>query len=142
MDIKQRQLINKYLDLLFRRKIFIITILLLSLPIGLGVYLRTPKVYQSSSLLSYQSQSISPNKQSPDIKLRVRDIVSTLSQIVTSRTNLEKLIIDLDLYVEAREKLPIENVIETFRKKILIKPSSRGDVFTISYSDGEPGKVV
>lgn len=142
MDIKQRQLINKYLDLFFRRKIFIIVILLLSLPIGLGVYLRTPKVYESSSLLSYQQQKISPNSMSPDVQSQIRDIVGTLSQIVTSRNNLEKIIKDLDLYPELREKLPIEDVIEKFREKIIIKPSNRGNIFTISYSGGEPEKVV
>lgn len=142
MDIKQRHLVNKYLDLLFRRKIFIIAVLLLSLPVGLGVYLLTPKVYQSSSLLSYQSQKISPNKQSPDVDSRVSDIVGTLSQIVMSRTNLEKVIKDFDLYPELRKKLPIEDVIESFRKQIIIKPSGRGDVFTIAYSGSEPDKVV
>lgn len=142
MDIKQRQLVNKYLDLFFRQKIFIIALLLLSLPVGLGVYLRTPKVYESSSLLSYQQQKISPNKLAPDFQSNIRDIVNTLTQIVTSRTNLEKIIFELDLYPEAREKLPIEDVIEIFRKKIEIKPSNRGDVFTISYSGSQPEKVV
>jgi len=142
MDIKQRQLVNKYLDLLFRRKIFIIVLLLLSLPIGLGVYLRTPKVYESSSLLSYQQQKISPNKLAPDFQSNIRDIVNTLTQIVTSRTNLEKIINELDLYPEAREKLPIEDVIEIFREKIVITPSNRGNIFTISYSGGQPDKVV
>lgn len=142
MDIKQRQLVNKYLDLFFRRKIFIIVLILLSLPVGLAVYLTTPKVYESSSLLSYQQQKISPNKLSPDFQSNIRDIVNTLTQIVTSRTNLEKIIMDLDLYSGAREKLPIEDVIEMFRKKIVIKPSNRGNVFTISYSGGQPEKVV
>ncbi len=142
MDIKQRQLVNKYLDLFFRRKIFIIVLILLSLPVGLAVYLTTPKVYESSSLLSYQQQKISPNKLSPDFQSNLRDIVNTLTQIVTSRTNLEKIIMDLDLYSGAREKLPIEDVIEMFREKIVIKPSNRGNVFTISYSGGQPEKVV
>jgi uncharacterized protein involved in exopolysaccharide biosynthesis len=142
MEIQQRQLINKYLDLLYRRKIFIITLLLLSLPVGLGVYLRTPKVYQSTSLLSYQQQKINPNRMSPDVQSNIRDIVNTLSQIVTSRSNLEKIIIDFDLYPEQRGKMPIEDVIEIFRKKIEITPSTRGDVFTISYSGGHPEQVV
>lgn len=141
MDIQQRQLVNKYIDLLFRRKIFIITLLLLSLPIGLGVYLRTPKVYQSTSLLSYQQQRINPNRMSPDVQSRVNDIVSTLSQLVTSRTSLEKIIMDFDLYPEQRQYLPIEDVVEIFRKKIEIQPSRRGDVFTISYSGGQPDKI-
>ena len=142
MDIKQRQLVNKYLDLFFRRKIFIFAVLLLSLPIGLGIYLTTPKEYQSSSLLSYQRQGISPNKLSPDLESKLRDIVNTLSQVVTSRTNLEKIINDLDLYPEERKILPIEDVIELFRKKIEVIPSRQGEVFTVSYSGGDPDKVV
>jgi polysaccharide chain length determinant protein (PEP-CTERM system associated) len=142
MDIKQRHLVNKYLDLFFRRKIFIVVLLLFSLPVGLGLYLRTPKVYESSSLLSYQQQKISPNSMSPDVQSQIRDIVGTLSQIVTSRNNLEKIIKDLDLYPELREKLPIEDVIEKFREKIKITPSTRGNIFTISYSGGQPEKVV
>ena len=142
MNIKQRQLVNKYLDLFFRRKIFIFAVFLLGLPIGLGVYLTTPKEYQSTSLLSYQRQGISPNKLSPDLQTNIRDVLNTLSQIVTSRTNLEKIINDMDLYPEQRAILPIEDVIEIFRKKIEIKPSNRGEVFTVSYSGSQPEKVV
>jgi uncharacterized protein involved in exopolysaccharide biosynthesis len=79
---------------------------------------------------------------SPDVQSNIRDIVNTLSQIVTSRSNLEKIIIDFDLYPEQRGKMPIEDVIEIFRKKIEITPSTRGDVFTISYSGGHPEQVV
>ena len=142
MDIKQRQLVNKYLDLFFRRKIFIFAVLLLSLPIGLGVYLTTPKEYQSTSLLSYQRQGISPNKLSPDLQAKIRDIVNTLTQIVTSRTNLEKIINDLNLYPEERKILPIEDVIDMFREKIVVIPSRQGEVFTVSYSGGDATKVV
>lgn len=142
MDEKQRQLVNKYLDLFFRRKIFIIACLLVSLPIGLGIYLRTPKVYQSSSLLSYQQQKINPNAMSPDIQANLRDIVNTLSQIVISRNNLEKLIKELDLYPEQRQVLPIEDVIGMFRSNIEIEPSTRGNVFSIVYSGGQPEQVV
>jgi polysaccharide chain length determinant protein (PEP-CTERM system associated) len=142
MDEKQRQLVNKYLDLFFRRKIFIITILLLSLPIGLGIYLRSPKIYQSSSLLSYQQQKINPNVMSPDIQANLRDIVNTLSQIVISRSNLEKLIKELNLYPEQRKVLPIEDVIGIFRSKIEIEPSTRGNIFSIVYSGSQPEQVV
>ena len=83
MDIKQRQLVNKYLDLFFRRKIFIFTLLLLSLPIGLGIYLSTPK-NTNLPVFSVINGRISPNKLSPDLESKTRDIVNTLSQIVTA----------------------------------------------------------
>jgi len=142
MDINQRQLVNKYLDLLFRRKVFIISLLLLSLPVGLGIYLRSPKVYQSTSLLSYQQQKINPNRLSPDVESKIGDIVNTLSQIVVSRTNLEKIIVDLDLYSGLRKVMPIEDVVGIFKRNIKIKPSSHGDTFTITFSGSRPDKVV
>jgi polysaccharide chain length determinant protein (PEP-CTERM system associated) len=142
MDEKQRQMVNKYLDLFFRRKLFIITLVLVSLPIGLGFYLNTPKVYQAVSLLSYQQQKINPNAMSPDVKSNIYDIVNTLSQIVTSRTNLENIIKDLNLYPEQRKQLPIEDVVEMLRKKIKITPSGKGNVFSIMYSGSKPDQVV
>jgi polysaccharide chain length determinant protein (PEP-CTERM system associated) len=142
MDIKQSQAAKKYLDLFLRRKLFIIFLLLLSLPVGLGVYLKTPKEYQATSLLSYQRQKISPNSMSPDSSGRISDIVSTLTQIVMSRNNLEETILSLNLYPEARKKLPIEDVIESMRKKIDIRPMRKGDIFTVSFSGTLPGSVV
>ena len=142
MDLKQRQLASKYIDLLLRRKILIFTVCLLSMPVGLGSYLFTPKVYQATSLLSYEQQKISPNKMSPDVVSRIRDIVSTLTQIVTSRTNLERLIVDLNLYPELRKKKPMEDVVEAMRKEIKIEPSKQGDIFQITFNHSVPEKVV
>lgn len=142
MDNVQSQLLKKYLDLFWRRKTFIAVLFLLSLPAGLVVYLSVPKVYQATSLLSYQQEQLSPNKMSPDMKGSISDTVSTLTQIVTSRNSLEELIKTLGLYQKAREKMPIEDVIELMRKDINIKPSRQGDTFLITYDGGEPDKVV
>ncbi len=142
MDRQQSLLLKKYIDLLLRWKVLLILLLLVSLPVGLVYYVVTPKVYEASSLLSYQKQSVSTNKMSPDVSARIQDIVSTLSQIILSRTNLEALITSLDLYVEERTELPMEDVIEKMREDIVIQPSRRGDTFSISYSGGNPGKVV
>jgi polysaccharide chain length determinant protein (PEP-CTERM system associated) len=141
MDIKQRQLVKKYLDLFFRRKLFIIIVFLLSLPIGLGIYLSTPKEYKSSCLLSYQQQKINPNELSPDVKSSIKNIVNTLSQVVISRTNLEKIILEFDLYPEQRKQRPIEDVVRILSGKIAIESPSRGNVFTISYTGSDQDKV-
>ncbi|MDK9705890.1 MAG: hypothetical protein OEL83_02460 [Desulforhopalus sp.] len=142
MDSKQRQLASKFIDLFFRRKMLVATLFLLSLPVGLGSYLLTPKVYQATSLLSYEQQKISPNKMSPDVASRIKDIVSSLTQIVTSRTNLEKIIVDLSLYPEERKKKPMEDVVDSMRQQIKIEPSKEGDIFKITFSYGTPDKAV
>ena len=142
MDSTQRHLVKKYVDMLYRRKVLIVTLLLLSLPVGLAVYLKTPKVYQASSLLSYEQQMISAGKMSADKSSRIRDIVSTLTQVVTSRTNLEKLIVDLALYPELLARLPMEDVVEIMRKNINIVPSPKGDIFKIAFTHHSRDKVV
>jgi len=142
MDKQQSLLLKKYIDLLHRWRVMLATLLLLSLPVALVYYIVTPKVYDASSLLSYEQQSISPNKMAPDLSSRLQDTVSTLTQIVTSRTNLEQLITSFDLYRGAREKLPMEDVIELMRNNINIEPSPRGDIFSITFSGAEPATVV
>ncbi|KAB2890769.1 MAG: hypothetical protein F9K32_07315 [Desulfobulbaceae bacterium] len=142
MDQQQNQQIGKLLDLFLRWKAFIVFTILISLPVGLLVYLKTQKVYQATSLLSYQQQKVSPNNMSPEIEAAIREVVSSLTQIVTSRTNLETLITDLNLYQEARKKLPMEDVVELMRKSIEIEPSTLGDTFQIRCSGGEPDEVV
>lgn len=142
MDKQQSLLLKKYVDLLYRWRVMIVLLVLIALPSALVYYIVAPKVYEASSLLSYEQQSVNPNKMSPDLTARIQDTVSTLTQIVTSRTNLEELIVSLDLYKEAREKLPLEDVIELMRKSINIQPSRRGDIFSITYSGSDPSKVV
>jgi uncharacterized protein involved in exopolysaccharide biosynthesis len=92
MDSKQSQQIRKYIDIFLRGKIVIVTFTLLGILVSLILYVTMPKQYRATALLSYQQQKVNPNKMSPDVQTKIREMVSTLTQIVTSRTNLEKVI--------------------------------------------------
>ncbi len=117
--------------------------ILAAVTIGLGIYLRMPKLYRCRALLSYEKQQINPGRMAPEREgQRLRDTVSTLSEQVMSRNNLEEFIKQFDLYPEARKKLPIEDVIELMRKNIKVTPSSRGDTFTVTFQGKEQYKVL
>jgi len=142
MENQQRQQVKKYVDLLVQHWRLITTCILLSLTIVLGLYLRMPKVYKCSALLSYERQQINPGKMAPERQgQRLRETVSTLSELVMSRNNLEALIKQFDLYSELRQKLPIEDVIEVMRRHIRILPSRRGDTFTVTFEGTQQDKV-
>ncbi len=142
MESQQRQQVKKYLDLLAYHWKFITGCLLVALSIGLLLYLRMPKVYQCTALLSYERQQINPARMAPERETRrLRDTVSTLSELVMSRNNLEGIITQFSLYPEERQRMPIEDVIELMRKKIKITPSSRGDTFTVTFEGRDPEKV-
>lgn len=141
MDQELRQQLKKYLELFYRRYKIIVCCLLIALGGGLVVYLHTPKVYQATALLIYQKQRVNPTKMSPDVQTGTNDILSTLSQQVTSRSSLEGLIRQFDLYPELRARLPMEDVVLVMRERVVIKPS-KGDVFNVSFDGDDPKKVV
>ena len=142
MDIKQRQLIKKYVDLVIGRWRLIISSLLVGITVGLGYYFYVPKIYQSTALLSYEQQQINPAKMDPEQgRIRLQESLATLKELVTSRNSLEKVIVQFSLYEEARKKLPIEDVIESMRENISILPANKGDIFSVSYQGTDPQKV-
>ncbi len=143
MDTSQRQLIKKYLDLVIERWRLITASLLLAVTVGLIVYLKIPKIFQSTSTLSYEQQQINPTRMDPEQgKNQLKEAVATLQELVLSRNNLEKVITQFSLYEEARSRLPIEDVIEMMRKDITITPATRGDIFNVSYQGRNPDKVM
>jgi len=142
METQQIQNIKLLLDIASRRKAIIASCIIISIAIGLGLYLLQPKVYMSSCLLSYQQQSVNPAKITPEANTKIKDIVSTLTQIISSRTSLEEIINSEGLYTKERASLPMEDVVENMRKNINIIPSKEGDTFSISFMGSDPTKVV
>ena len=79
MDIKQRQLIKKYTDIILAKWWLIAASVLVAVTIGQIVYLRMPKEYQSTALLSYEQQQINPARMDPEQgRSRLRDAFATL----------------------------------------------------------------
>ena len=143
MQQDQRQLIKKYLDILLRRKKIVIAGLLIGMAAGLALYLKTPKVYQCQAMIKYQRQRINPTQMSPDdLRSGTREAVSTVSQQITSRTSLEALIKEFDLYVEARRNFPMEDVVDLMRENHIDIGSDRGDIFRVAYQGSDPRKVM
>ncbi len=143
MDIKQRQLIKKYIDLVINRWRLLAFSLLVAITAGLVYYLYVPKIYQSTSLLSYEQQQINPAKMDPEQgRNRLQESLATLKELVTSRNSLEKVIKQFSLYEKERKRLPIEDVIEVMRKEITISPSRQGDIFSVSYQGTDALKVM
>ena len=143
MDNKQRQLIKKYVDLIIAKWQLIALCLLIAVIAGLGYYLRTPKLYQSTAVLSYEQQEINPTRMAPQQgRASLRDTISTLQEVVTSRNNLENVILQFSLYEEARRRLPIEDVVASMRRNITVTPLPRGDIFSVSFQGSDPQTVM
>ncbi len=144
MISEQRKLIKKYLDILLRRKSILIFFIILGTALGLGLYIKEPKIYQSAALLKYQRQTVNPTRMSPDdLRTRTTNVVETVKQQIMSRTSLEELIKQFDLYSGLREKLPMEDIVDIMRlNHIETQLAPGGDVFYVSYKGSNQDKVM
>jgi len=71
------------------------------------------------------------------VTMRIEERLRSLSQEIFSRTRLETVIADFDLYPELRATRPMETVVEYMRTKIQVD-TVRDDAFKISYTAGAP----
>ncbi len=144
--------IHDYVQIGLRRKWYIIIPLVCSVFISVGVYKFLPKIYKATTLILVQPQSVPESYVRPTVTATVMDRLNTISQEILSRTRLEKVIQEFNLYEELRKKVPMEVVVEQMTKAVEvsipkgIQTSSRGDraqnAFTVSFEGEEPRNVM
>jgi len=146
MNAQQSQidLLIKYANLFVSRYKIIILCLLLAVTVGYAFYLKIPKIYQSSASIIFKEQQINPTRLSPDEGLQIREMVNTVTQQVLSRSNLEKIIKNFNLYPEMQKKFPIDDVIELVRNKDINVEmgTERGNVFSVFFKGTDPQIVM
>jgi len=138
--------IKKYLDIAIRRKYWIIIPFLVILLAGFFYILKTPKIYQASTLILVQAQKVPENYVRSVVSSDIEDRLRTIQQQVTSRTNLESIIEEHQIYGTLPEKnLLMEEKVELFRKQIAIDVTNRSgsgeSAFSISFQGKDAKKV-
>jgi len=142
--------IRQYLEIALRRKWYIIIPLVCSLVISFGVYKYLPKVYKATTLVLVQPQKIPEAYVQPTVTDSIAGRINTISQEILSRTRLEKVIQELNLYPGLLKERPMEEIIQTMRKNIEVKvpQNTRRDrdrmqnSFSISFLGEEPSTVM
>ena len=141
--------LTKYINMAIKRKWWIIVPFLITLLGGLTFLLITPKVYEAQTLILVQAQRVPEEFVRSIVSTTIDDRLRTITQQVTSRTNLEKIIENYGLYSSSHSDLLMDQKVELLREMITIdvsKDSGRRDsetnAFTISFRDEDPQKVM
>jgi polysaccharide chain length determinant protein (PEP-CTERM system associated) len=142
VEFRPRKL-GEYAQILRKRKWLI---LLPTIVIGLAisyVVFRLPDMYESVTLIVVKPSTL-PNSVVPTIteETLTRELTS-ISQVVTSRSSLQPLMEKYDLYKEERLRgEPMELLIDSMRKQIKVEVNtSRNDItngFNITYRGRDP----
>jgi len=116
--------IEKYKEIALRRRWWIIIPFLLSILTGIVLTLVLPKVYQATTLILIQPQKVPASYVQEIVSVDIEDRVRTITQQVTSRTNLEKIIKEFNLYNKPGSYMFMEDKVKILRENISIEVSS------------------
>jgi polysaccharide chain length determinant protein (PEP-CTERM system associated) len=100
---------------------------------------RLPDQYRAEALIVTTPQSVSQEFVRATItpRTQLRDRLPTIKQQILSRSRLEPIINELNLYAEVRQTKPMEALIDRMRSDITISVVEGSESFRISYEAAE-----
>ncbi len=133
--------IENYLKIGLRRKWYIIIPFTLAIIISFGVYKHLPKEYRASTVILVRSPKVPESYVRSTLTEPVTERLSTISQEILSRTRLEKVIKEFNLYSDMVDKLHMEEIVNMMKEKIEVKVQ-RQSGFSISFEGKDPRTVM
>jgi hypothetical protein len=93
-----------------------------------------PARYQSSALIQVVPQRVPESYVRPTVTAKIEDRLESVKQLILSRTKLESIILQFDLYPEQRRSGLMEDVVERMRNSDIEMRLARGDSFHVNYT--------
>jgi polysaccharide chain length determinant protein (PEP-CTERM system associated) len=126
-------------QILLRRKWLIVLPALLVGSVSAAVVYRLPNLYRSETLILVVPQRVPESYVRSTVTARIEDRLQSISQQILSRTRLEQVITDFNLYPEERaQRQLMEDIIERMRTRDIGIQIIKGDSFRVSYIAGDP----
>jgi polysaccharide chain length determinant protein (PEP-CTERM system associated) len=129
------------LRLLWRRKWLIVLPFVVC---SAGTYVvakRLPDQFKSETTILVVPQRVPESYVRSTVSGRIEDRVQSLQQQILSRSRLERIILDFNLYRPALQTQPMESVIEGMRSAIKVDIVRGGEAFTVVYTASDPRTV-
>lgn len=110
----------------------------LGLTSGLIVFKHLPKKYRSETLIMVVPQRVPDDYVKSTVSAPIEDRLSSISDQILSRSRLERIITDFDLYNKERAAGAVmEDVVRGMRTDITVKVEGK-ESFRVSYISGQP----
>ncbi|MDY6792428.1 MAG: XrtA system polysaccharide chain length determinant [Thermodesulfobacteriota bacterium] len=138
---------KEIIEIVLRRRWYIIIPFCLLMIAGICAVFVLPKIYTSSTLILIQSQKVPEEFVRSLVSADLDSRINTISQQIKSRTNLEKIIKEFNLFPKPEhDQIFIEDKVEAIRDRIsidLIRERRRtsADAFSISFKGRDPEAV-
>jgi polysaccharide chain length determinant protein (PEP-CTERM system associated) len=132
-----------YAAMAWRHRWLIVVPAIFGLYAALIVSSRLPNTYRSEMLLQVVPQRIPDSYVRSTITTRTEDRISSLIEQIKSRTELERLITQMNLYPLERGRMPMQDVVDIMRNSIDVQMVGGGrnqdpDSFYVRFQYWEP----
>lgn len=98
---------------------------------------KIPNQYRSETLVLVVPQRVPSEYVRSTVTTRIEDRVRTIREQILSRSRLERVVEELNLYPEQRGRVPMEELIEQMRDRVDTRVV-RDDAFTVSFVADSP----
>ena len=143
---KEAAQIDYYLGLILRKRWFVIIPFCLAMVIGIFLTLTLPAVYEASTLILVEPQRVPTEYVKSIVSTDIETRISTISQQILSRSNLEKIIAEFKLFSSPEEQnMFMEDKLNSLRRQIKVEVTRArqiSDAFTIIYASSDPKKTM
>jgi len=127
--------------IVWRRKWLLVVPLVLISAGTFVVALTLPNRFRSETVILVVPQRVPESYVRSTITARIEDRLSSIKQQILSRTRLELIIRDFNLYAADRRRLPMEDVVERMRRDVVVEVV-KGDAFRVAYISDDPKKAM
>lgn len=98
-----------------------------------------PNTYRSETVILVVPQRVPESYVRSTVTARIEDRLQTISQQIMSRTRLEQIVQDFNLYPRERaDRQLMEDIVERMRSKDIGIDIVKGDAFRVSYTASDP----
>ena len=122
-----------------RRKWLIVLPTLVVAALGAAIVTYLPNIYRSETLILVVPQRVPESYVRSTVTARIEDRLQSISQQILSRTRLEQIVTDFNLYPKERaNKELMEDIVERMRTHDIGIDIIKGDAFRVSYQADDP----
>ncbi len=130
------------LVLILRRRYWLILVPIAVVGAAVAAFSQTrPNVYSAETVILVEAQRIPENYVKSTVTTGIEDRLPTLETMIKSRTRLEPLIEQFNLYPEERRAGPMEDVVALMRRNITTGRAG-GNTFRVVYTGSDPLQVM
>jgi len=127
------------LDVVRRRKWLILLPAILIAAAASVVIYRLPNVYRAETLILVVPQRVPQSYVKSTVTARIEDRLQSISQQILSRTRLEQIVMDFNLYQQERaDKELMSDIVDRMRSRDIGIGVVKGDAFRVSFQANDP----